>query len=297
LAETHQIILPQAAAKGLVLEYQAAPEVPELVLGDPARLRQVLINLLGNAVKFTQSGSVQLHVSAAAPPLESSSVELRFSVADTGIGIPKDQQERIFEAFAQADGSVSRRFGGTGLGLAICARLVELMGGNLTVESTPNAGSTFAFTIKLAMVTEAETQAARPGPEIWSGRPLRILLAEDNPVNQIIVTRTLHQRGHEVTAVSTGIEAIKNWEAESFDLILIDNQMPEMGGLEAVARIRKRESVLSRPRTPIIALTASAMTGDRERFLAAGMDGYLAKPFRAQELEAAIHGALTTAAV
>lgn len=261
MSETHQIILPQAAAKGLAFECQAAPKVPELVLGDPARLRQVLINLLGNAVKFTQSGSVQLHVSTAARPLEGSSVELRFSVADTGIGIPKDQQERIFEAFAQAYGSVSRRFGGTGLGLAICARLVQLMGGKLTVESTPNAGSTFAFTIELGMVMEAETQAVRLSPEIWCGRPLRILLAEDNPVNQIIVTRTLHQRGHEVTAVSTGIEAIKNWEAESFDLILIDNQMPEMGGLEAVARIRKRESVLNRPRTPIIALTASAMTG------------------------------------
>ena len=293
LAETHQTLLPQAVAKGLMLECQAAPEIPDSLLGDPARLRQVLLNLLGNAVKFTRTGSVRLHVSAGSP-IESGSVQLRFSVADTGIGIPKNQQERIFEAFAQADGSVSRRFGGTGLGLSICSQLVQLMGGRLTVESTPDAGSTFTFTCNLGVGVEPTGQADGPATEIESGRPLRILLAEDNPINQLIATRTLNRRGHEVTVVSTGLDALKTWEAaEPFDLILIDNQMPEMGGLEAVERIRQRELALNRSRTAIVALTASAMAGDRERFLSAGMDGYLAKPFRAEDLDAVINDALT----
>jgi signal transduction histidine kinase/CheY-like chemotaxis protein len=296
LAETHETLLPQAAAKGLVLECQAAPEIPDFLFGDPARLRQVLVNLLGNAVKFTRTGSVRLHVSAA-PPVESDSVHLRFSVADTGIGIPKNQQGRIFEAFAQADGSVSRRFGGTGLGLSICSHLVQLMGGRLTVESTPDAGSTFAFTCNLGIAGEPLGQAAVLATEIGTGRPLRILLAEDNPVNQLIAAKILHRRGHEVRVVSTGLDAVKTWEAEPFDLILIDNQMPEMGGLEAVERIRGRELALNRPRTAIIALTASAMAGDRQRFLSAGMDGYLAKPFRAEELDAAIGKALAAATI
>jgi signal transduction histidine kinase/ActR/RegA family two-component response regulator len=294
IAEAHQIVLPQAIAKGLLLECQAAAEIPDVLVGDPARLRQVLLNLLGNAVKFTEAGSVRLHV-ATAPSPEAGSVQLRSSVADTGIGIPKEQQERIFEAFAQADGSVSRRFGGTGLGLSICSHLVQLMGGKLTVESTPNAGSTFEFTCSLGIVAEAHEHSASSSPQTWSSRPLRILLAEDNPVNQLIATRILNRRGHEVTVVSTGMQAIKTWEAERFDLILIDNQMPEMGGVEAVKRIRQGELALNRPRTAIVALTASAMAGDRGRFLFAGMDGYLAKPFRAEELDAVMSQALMPA--
>ena len=235
---------------------------------------------------------MRLNVDQPSPALEAGTVTVRFRVSDTGIGIPKGKQERIFEAFAQADGSVSRRFGGTGLGLSICSQLVQLMGGKLTVESVPNAGSTFAFTCKLGVVAVPDEQPAR-STERCASRPLRILLAEDNPVNQLIAMRTLHQRGHEVTVVSTGVDAIKTWESESFDLILIDNQMPEMGGVEAVERIRRREAALNRKRTAIIALTASAMAGDRERFLSAGMDAYLAKPFRVEELDAAINQALT----
>jgi len=296
ISEAHQIVLPQAIAKGLLLECQAAPEIPDVLRGDPARLRQVLVNLLGNAVKFTESGSVRLLVEQDAPDPQSGTAALRFHVSDTGIGIPKDQQKRIFEAFAQADGSVSRKFGGTGLGLSISSQLVQLMGGELTVESTPNTGSTFAFNCKLGIPAEPREQTAAPATRSGS-RPLRILLAEDHPVNQLIATRTLHQRGHQVTVVSTGVQAIETWEAEPFDLILIDNQMPEMGGVEAVGRIRRRELILNRPRTAIIALSASALAGDRDRFLAAGMDGYLAKPFRPEELDATISEALAAATV
>jgi len=297
IAETHQIALPQAVAKGLLLECRAGLEIPDALLGDPARLRQVLVNLLGNAVKFTESGSVRLEIHQDASEPHSGITTLRFRVSDTGIGIPKDQQERIFEAFAQADGGVSRKFGGTGLGLSICSHLVRLMGGRLTVESTAGAGSTFAFSCKLGIGTRPREEATGAGAETWFSRPLRILLAEDNPVNQLIATTTLHQRGHEVTVVSTGVDAIEAWEAEAFDLIMIDNQMPEMGGVEAVKQIRGRELVLDRPRTAIIGLTASALAGDRDRFLSAGMDGYLAKPFRAEQLHAAISQALEPAKV
>jgi len=294
LEDTEQIILPQAATKGLLLECSAGRDVPEFLIGDPARLRQVLVNLLGNAVKFTQSGSVRLQVANAAAQPEAGTVGLQFRVSDTGIGIAPEQQERIFEAFAQADGSVTRRFGGTGLGLSICSQLVQLMGGKLTVQSAPNAGSTFQFTCQLGAGIEPNLLVHGPS-QVPCRRPLRVLLAEDNPINRTIATKMLSERGHRVKAVSTGVEAIQSWEAEPFDLILTDNQMPEMGGVEAVRRIREREADLSRARTAIIALSASAMAGDRERFLTAGMDGYLAKPFRAEELDAAIDQAMALA--
>ncbi len=286
IADTQNLVVPQAAAKGLSLSCSAAEDVPDVLVGDPARLRQVLINLVGNAVKFTAAGSVQLLITrlpanGVEAPGEHAAVHFR--VADTGIGIPEKQQKLIFEAFAQADASVTRRFGGTGLGLAICSQLVELMGGKLTVESAAGKGSSFQFTCDFAIAPPDSIQTpqetlAPPAP------PMRILLAEDNPISQKLATKLLSNHGHDVRVVVTGKAAVEAWEQEEFDLILMDNQMPEMDGIDAVREIRARESQAGRPRTPIIACSASAMTTERQRFLAAGMDDNLCKPFCAEDL-------------
>jgi CheY-like chemotaxis protein len=271
----------------LYLQCEAAESVPAVVVGDSARLRQILTNLLGNAVKFTARGSVTLKVTQIASEHAGQGANLHFEVCDTGIGIPIEQQETIFEAFGQADSSVTRRFGGTGLGLTICSQLVQLMGGRIWVESTPGAGSKFQFTCAVGMA--APESLIEPTPEIVEKEPaLHILLAEDNPVNQRVATAMLGKHGHQVTVASTGVEAVAAWEAGEFDVILTDNQMPKMGGLEAVRCIREREAATGRRRTPVVALSASAMIGDRERFLAAGMDAFLAKPFRAPELYAVL---------
>jgi CheY-like chemotaxis protein len=283
LEEVCKLVAPQAGLKRLGVECQLAESVPAEVVGDPARLRQVLVNLLGNAIKFTAHGSVTLEVTQIVSEPGSQRANLLFRVCDTGIGIPREQQETIFEAFGQADSSVTRRFGGTGLGLTICSQLVQLMGGRIWVESTPGAGSTFQFTCVLGIPVPGSLaeQTVDPVEEPYQ---LRILLAEDNPVNQRVANAMLGKHGHRVTVASTGLEALKAWEAEEFDVILTDNQMPEMGGLEFVRRVREREAATGRRSTPVVALSASAMIGDRERFLSAGMDAFLAKPFRAPEL-------------
>jgi signal transduction histidine kinase/CheY-like chemotaxis protein len=281
LDELRLTVRPLATLKGLQLDWTVEDNVPERVTGDAVRLRQVLMNLLGNAVKFTTVGAVGLRVAR-----EPGGEALRFTVTDSGIGIPDDKQKLIFEAFAQADGSVTRRFGGTGLGLAISAKLVALMGGSLTVRSEVGNGSEFWFAVRLpesaAAPLEPEQAAARERPG------LRLLLAEDNAVSQRVAVALLGKRGHHVTVVANGVAAIAAWEREEFDALLMDNQMPEMGGLEAVGAIRAREAQLNRRRTPAVMLTASAMRGDRERFLDGGVDGYLAKPFRAEELYGAL---------
>ena len=283
LDEVRKLIAPQAAAKGLELQCVADEGVPTVVVSDSARLRQVLVNLLGNAVKFTSQGSVRLEVSQVDSAGADQRTSLHFRVRDSGIGIPKEQQETIFEAFGQADSSVTRRFGGSGLGLTICSQLVELMGGRIWVESSPGLGSTFQFTCVVGIETpESLTECAVETEE--EPRDLRILLAEDNPVNQKVAMAMLNKHGHKVTLACTGLEAIEFWESGEFDVILTDNQMPGMGGLEAVRCIRDREAAIGRRRTPVVALSASAMIGDRERFLSAGMDAFLAKPFRAPEL-------------
>ncbi len=268
----------RARSKNLTLSWHVEG-VPEAVLADPVRLRQVLVNLVGNAIKFTQAGAVTV---SAAP--SGTADEYRFEVRDTGIGIAPDKVGHIFEPFEQADGSTTRKYGGTGLGLSISRRLAELMGGTMGVESEPSRGSVFWFTARLP---RAELPAAVAEQPKAAARPLRVLLAEDNPVNQRLAVRLLEKMGHASVVAGNGLEAVAALEDAEFDVVLMDVQMPEMGGIEATAEIRRREAA-SGGHIPIIALTAHAMKGDRERCLEAGMDGYLTKPLRPGELAAAL---------
>jgi PAS domain S-box-containing protein len=428
LEDTMRVLAPRAHQKGIELACHIHPDVPDALVGDALRLRQIVVNLVGNAIKFTEHGEVVLHVQAQ--PRRNGDVQLQFSVADTGIGIPLDKQAIIFEAFSQADSSTTRRYGGTGLGLAISAQLVELMGGKISVESQPGQGSTFHFTarfevqqpgmekppsrwrtltdlpvlivddnatnrrileevftnwrmrpiaveggasalatlekslsadqpfavvlldghmpdmdgfavaerisqdprytgVKLVMLTSAgqpedvarcrklgiSAYLTKPikqselfdvivsaiGQSVGEGpcapqqrkgsrparRRLQVLVAEDNPVNQLVATRVFEKLGHQVTIVSNGREALAAVQAGKFDLIAMDVQMPEMDGLDATSAIRALEKTVG-THIPIIAMTAHAMKGDRERCLAAGMDGYTSKPIRIRDLEQAI---------
>jgi PAS domain S-box-containing protein len=297
LMDTVKPLAVRAAKKNLELTYQIASDVPDLLLGDPYRLRQVLVNLIGNAIKFTEQGRIGVSVKIAdhgsriadSQSQQAEACNLQFSVSDTGIGIPPDRQGAIFEAFTQADNSTTRRFGGTGLGLAIAARLVNLMGGRIWVESTPGAGSTFHFTAQFSLTSFDPTRqpvAGRSTPPP-SPHPLQVLLAEDNPINQRLMTKMLEKMGHRVTLVENGKAVVERVERDDFDLVLMDVQMPELDGLGATRQIRQREQAGGK-HVPIVALTAHAMKGDRERCLEAGMDGYLAKPVRWSELRAVI---------
>jgi signal transduction histidine kinase/HD-like signal output (HDOD) protein len=279
LADTVRTLELRARQKGLALALEVSPEVPDAVVGDPTRLCQVVINLVGNALKFTEKGEVVVSVKVA--DFKSEICTLQFSVKDTGIGIPADKLEAIFRPFEQADGSTTRKYGGTGLGLTISAHLVGLMGGRTWVESEPGRGSTFHFTARFAAAPAPEVSAAFAAPPD-GGRPLNILLAEDNPVNQRVASRTLEKRGHTVRVARNGREAVEAWQGQRFDVVLMDVQMPELDGFEATAAIRACEG--AGRRTPIIAMTAHAMKGDRERCLAAGMDGYVTKPFQVEAL-------------
>jgi PAS domain S-box-containing protein len=283
-ADTLQSLGWPAHQKGLQMFCHVDRAVPDALVGDAGRLRQVLVNLVGNAIKFTERGEVVLNVGCDRQTAEE--VCLHAAVRDTGIGIPADKQGAIFEAFVQADSSTTRRYGGTGLGLTISARLVEMMGGRIWVESEVGKGSTFHFTACLRP-GPAAPEAEPPAADLDAAAPLpaqlRILLAEDDAVNQAVAVGMLEKRGHQVVVARNGREALAAWEREPFDLVLMDQQMPEMDGFEATAVIRGREAGSGR-HTPIIALTAHAMKGDRERCLEAGMDGYLAKPLQAQGL-------------
>jgi len=264
-----------------------APDVPPVVIGDPVRIRQILTNLLGNAVKFTERGSVMLELWMDRR-IEARAV-LHFRVVDTGIGIPASKQAAIFEPFRQGDGSMTRRFGGTGLGLTIASTLAALMDGRIRVESQPGAGSTFHVTLpvgisRIEAAAPAGANAVRSTPV---ARSARILVAEDNVVNQRVAAGLLTKRGHDVTVVSNGREALDALRRGAFDLVLMDVQMPDMDGFEATAAIREWERD-SGSRVRIVAMTAHAMVGDRERCLAAGMDGYLPKPIDQRALYDAV---------
>jgi len=287
----------QAREKGLQLDLQVDGGIPQGLIGDGARLRQVLVNLMGNAIKFTDQGGVTVRVRCESS--NSASITLHFEVADTGTGVPLEKQGAIFEAFTQGDGSSTRKHGGTGLGLAICSRLVQMMGGRIWVSSTVGAGSTFHFTVTLGLTSEASPAlsphaAGRPGGlsafrhgrgDSPNRRP-QVLVVDDGPVNRLLAVRTLEKKGFVVRAVDSASEALVILQDQHFDLVLMDIQMPEMNGFEATRLIRDRESTGGH--LPIVAMTAHAMKEDRDRCLAAGMDGYVAKPFKPEELLDAI---------
>ncbi len=281
----------QARQKGLELEQWVAEDLPDTLVGDAGRLGQIVVNLVGNAIKFTEQGRVE--VRAALDSRLGDEVLARFSVSDTGMGVPPEKQKAIFRAFEQADGSTTRRFGGTGLGLSICSQLSAMMGGRIWVESEAGGGSTFHFTARLGAGGPASVPAAAPerrpaaalrGLEL-AARP-RILVAEDNLVNQKVAGRMLEKCGCQISLVGDGREAVSALEGGLFDLVLMDVHMPAMDGLEATAEIRRREGAARHTR--IVALTASAMEGDREMCLKAGMDDYLSKPIQMEQLRAVL---------
>jgi signal transduction histidine kinase/ActR/RegA family two-component response regulator len=314
LESVFRILSSRAREKGLELHYQLDPAVPDWIAGDSDRLRQIVMNLIGNAIKFTDRGSVTLSVAMLERSSENATVRLHFAVSDTGIGIPPEKQGVIFDVFSQADNSTTRRFGGTGLGLSISSRLVTLMGGRIWVESEVDRGSTFHFTADFrrvgvragdslntqsGIIQERKTRTANPistegaaSPErrgsglhepMLLPRPLNLLLVEDNRINQRVAQRMLHMLGHQVLAVENGKLALEVLRQSNFDAVLLDVQMPVMDGFETTASIRSQESTTAN-HMHIIGMTAHALKGDRERCLAAGMDGYISKPMSSSEL-------------
>jgi PAS domain S-box-containing protein len=288
LRHTVKSLAGMAEQKGLTLTYSCTPAVPEEALLDPVRLRQVLTNLIGNAIKFTLQGGVVVRMDASDADADGE-VVLRIEVEDTGIGFDPARAESLFNPFVQADGSISRAFGGTGLGLAITRSLVTLMGGGIRARSEPGHGSVFALDIRARLpVGEAAPTAAGADPAPgMPRRELQVLLAEDHPINQKLASLLLARMGHHCTLAQDGTQALDLLAQHPFDLVLMDVMMPGMDGLTALARLRQREADTGR-RTPVLMVTAHAMTGDRERFLAAGADGYVSKPIAARLLEAEI---------
>ena len=289
----------RASHKGLQLRCDVQRGVPDALVGDPTRLHQVIANLLSNAIKFTEKGEIGVHVEKETETEDE--IVLHFSVSDTGIGIAQEKQQLVFAAFAQADSSTTRQYGGTGLGLAISSQLIAMMGGSIWVDSTVGQGSTFHFTAlfgklgshaelahsgdggpSIAMLQNPRRDAGK-APATDANAGARILVAEDNVVNQRVSSRILEKHGHKVVLARTGLECLETYKGQSFDLILMDVQMPQMDGLEATAAIRAGERDTGN-HIPIVAMTAHAMKGDEERFLRAGMDAYVSKPVQPQRL-------------
>ena len=280
----------RAEQKGLGFTVDMSEDFPAVIVGDPTRIRQVIFNLLGNAIKFTSEG--EIGVAASFDFLEDDKIKLHFHIVDTGCGVSPEHQRVIFDKFTQADTSTTRRFGGTGLGLSICKQLVEMMGGEIGLESTPGQGSRFWFTVVCAVGEMKDVigrhdgmhEALETSPQIE--RQLRILVAEDNQINQVIAKDTLENAGHHVNVVANGLEAVDAVRDYPYDIVLMDVHMPEMDGPTATRKIRDLSGEKSS--IPIIALTADAMVGDREKFIAAGMNEYVSKPFDLPQLMAAI---------
>ena len=273
-----------AHAKGLTLKTLFSENLPDHFTGDPLRLKQILLNLLNNAIKFTEAGEISLSI--AMEEREENTAMLRFEVADSGIGISPEAIEKIFTPFHQADASTTRNFGGTGLGLAICAQLSELMGGSIRVKSREGIGSTFYLTIPLASNEVQPTsapQVKKSKPPLWQGAPLRILLAEDNDIGRMFFVEVLKKYDHHVEIAVNGSEAVKKWQEAEYDLILMDVQMPVMDGVEAVGNIRELEQTQG-GHVPIVALTAHAMEEFRLDLLDRGFDGYVSKPTKISTL-------------
>jgi PAS domain S-box-containing protein len=285
--ELVRFLEPRCREKHLALITEIDPALPALLMADPVRVRQVLVNLLGNAIKFTAIGEIKLSLRRI---VEKSNDLLRISVRDSGIGIPPERQAEVFEAFTQADNSITRRFGGTGLGLTISNRLVQLMGGSMGLESQFGHGSEFFFTLPLQESVAATVATPMAVAEPETSEPLNILLAEDNPINQKLAVTLLGRVGHRITVAEDGAAALRALSEDVFDLILMDMQMPGLSGLEATRQIRINEG--DGPHVPIVALTANAFAEDREACLAAGMDGFVSKPIRREDLFDAIASAL-----
>ncbi|MGZ3436736.1 MAG: ATP-binding protein [Gemmatimonadaceae bacterium] len=283
IGDVMHLLGPRAEEKNIGLVHSVAANVPARLIGDPGRWRQIVMNLVGNAIKFTEQGEVVVRVELGTR--HSDGDTLHVSVSDTGIGIPTNKQAAIFDSFSQADASTTRRFGGTGLGLSIASQLTRLMGGRIWVNSVPNIGSVFHVEIPFQLVPVD----ALPAPEILAlahpeeFRRLRVLLAEDNAVNALLASVLLKKAGHYVTHVVTGRKALDALAVNEFDLILMDVQMPDMDGMEATGLIRRAE-IISGRHIAIVAFTAHAMAEDRKRFLVAGADGYLTKPFSPEQL-------------
>jgi signal transduction histidine kinase len=291
--ETAALYAEQAHAKGLILDVEVTPHVAGLYLGDAFRIRQVLGNLLGNAIKFTDRGEVRLSVRPYAKGVDE--IGLRFEVSDTGIGFDAAAKARLFGEFEQADASTTRRFGGSGLGLAICRRMATLMGGLIACDSRPGEGSRFWVDLPLARLGDATAERAplpSPPEALNSDQPLRILCAEDNPTNQKVVSLMLDATGAEIVMVGDGSAALEAYACGGFDLVLLDMQMPVMDGPDAARAIRAHEAAHGLSRTPILALTANALAHHVLACREAGMDGHVAKPLQAAALYAAIAEAL-----
>ncbi|MDO8377483.1 ATP-binding protein, partial [Phenylobacterium sp.] len=294
LKEVHALTQIQAQTKNLRFEIAPLPPALPRLSADPAKLRQILLNLAGNAIKFASGGTAT--ISLRADPVVG---YMQIMVADTGIGIPAERLASLFQKFEQADASTTRRYGGTGLGLAICRELAQLMGGAIEAQSAPGQGTTFVVSLPLA---KSDVELALPLPtadepragEIEVGT-LRVLAAEDNTVNQLVLKTLLHQIGIHPTVVDNGALAVEAWARETWDVILMDVQMPEMDGPTATGVIRTREAAEGRARTPIIALTANAMAHQVAEYVEAGMDGFVAKPIEAGRLFAALQAVLEAA--
>jgi CheY-like chemotaxis protein len=274
------LVRARALEKGVALTASVDADVPVAVAGDVTRLRQVLLNLLSNAIKFTDQGEVALTVQRG-----SDAEELTFALRDSGIGLSDEGKSRLFQSFSQADSSTTRKYGGTGLGLVISKRLTELMGGTMSAESAgPGRGSTFRFSVRAPEAIAPQASKGNPAldPGLAERHPLRILLAEDNLVNQKLAIRLLAQMGYRADLARNGVEAVEAIERQPYDLVLMDVLMPEMDGLEAARRIVERWPAGRRPR--IVAMTANASQSDREMCLAAGMDDYVTKPIRVEAL-------------